>query len=861
MISRNAPSIINIPKVVVPTNNADDPDYVVSAGSFDGVVQIGDGNFTGSGVLLSSGRHILTAAHVVADMTASDIAVAFDLTSGRQTLSVSEVHVHPNWNSDWGYDIAIIELTEDAPATGYEIYRGSSEIDSTFSLVGYGSKGTGTTGEAEIDPDLGLIKRTGNNTYEAFNEDFAGEFGNAPTSSMLFYDFDDGTEARDALGQLLGKNNTGLGSSEVNSAGGDSGGPNFISVDGQLQIAGIVSGGNDLGTDYDILAGINSSFGEISHDTRVSFFADWIDSITNATVTTTTFTPYDSTTMTAMDLADKVSGELSGVTVTDAVLIGTDAQTSLFDSLDLGNGLTMGAGVLLTSGDGTPPESNTESGYSQSQSGDGDDELTAVALAAFEGAGSTNDANILELTLNVTDSSISSIALDLIFGSDEFPEYADSTYVDVAAVTSNGSNYGLFSNGKPLSIISDNINFGGITENSSQPIEYDGLTQRLTVIVPVTSGSNTVRIGVADTGDYILDSGLFISNLRTKEGDAQGVKLEVPSSIDGGEVGSAFPEQDIDEIFNGSDFDDVITAGAGDDFATSLSGNNSFFMGEGDDYAEGGSGDDIFEGGVGSDTLVSGGGADTFQGSASDLNGDTIKGFNSQSQIKVQGSTFTKDDITLQTSAQLTNESVVYKASAQSLLIDTDGDGSNDTAIQLEGDFSSAEFNVTQSDGASSISYTTASNPEDNDTFIVQRGIIGKGAGNDVYLVSGTLLDSNAEITISDTQGQNSLQLVDGLVISSSQVANDTALLTFNNGASLTILGASSFSYIAGGNPLADLEGTSMSYSGFVTNQLGISAGVPTSGVNSGTEVTVTGASSGSLMLTQNSFMDYSLLG
>ena len=843
MNTRDLSSTTNVPKVIVPTSDPDDPDYIVSAGGqYDGVVQIGDGNVTGSGVLLSGGRYILTAAHVVEGMTVSDIGVAFDLTSGRQTLSASAVHIHPDWSNNWGYDIAIVELSEDAPVSGYEIYRGSGEIDSVFSLVGYGSKGTGTTGEADVDPDLGQIKRTGQNTYEAYNEDMGGGFGNAPDSSLLFYDFDDGTAERDALGQLIGKTNTGLGSSEVNSAGGDSGGPNFVTIDGQLQIAGLVSGGNSEGDAYDILPGINSSFGEVSHDTRVSYFADWIDSITNSTQTENTFTVYDSATMSAMDLASKISGSLTGVSITNAALVGSDGQTSTFDSLDLGNGLTMGAGVLLTSGDGTPPESNTQSNYSESHSGAGDSELTAVAQAAFEGAGETNDANILELMLNVTDTSVTSVAIDLIFGSDEYPEFADSSYVDVAAVTSNGSNYGLFSNGKPLSIISDNINFGGITDNASQPIEYDGLTQRLTVLVPVSSGDNTIRIGVADTGDFIYDSGLFISNLRVQEGESQGVKLEVASPDNGGEVGSAFPDQDIDEIFNGSAFNDFITAGAGDDVATSTEGDNTFDMGDGDDYAEGGSGDDTFEGGAGADTLVSGGGADTFQGSASDLNGDTIKGFNTQSQIKVQGSTFTKDDVSLQTVSQFASDSLVYKATSQALVIDTDGDGSSDTTINLEGDFSSAEFDVSQDNGTSSISFSEASNPEDNDTYIVQRGVVSRGAGNDVYLISENTLDSNTSITITDSSGSNSIQLYNGLDITSSQVAADALQLSLNNGTSLTILGASDFSYIIGGEPLSGVAGSSVSFSDFVSNHLNVAAGIPSgSDINNGGAVTITG--------------------
>ncbi|MBB1488747.1 trypsin-like serine protease [Oceanospirillum sediminis] len=285
------------PKVAVPSSNPNDADYIVSpGGQYDGVVQIEDGYYTGTGALLSTGRHILTAAHVVDDMKLSDIAISFDLTSGRQTLSASQVHIHSNWNEDWGYDIAIIELAEDAPTTGYEIYRGNSEIDSDFRLVGYGIKGTGNTGVWDYDPELGLIKRTGMNTYEALDEDFNFSFGDTPDGSMLFYDFDNGTQKRDALGGLIGKVDTGLGALEVTSTGGDSGGPNFITVDGQLQIAGIVTGGNNLGASYDAITGINSSFGEVSHDTRVSYFADWIDDIAGTSPDSNTTNTTDNTT-------------------------------------------------------------------------------------------------------------------------------------------------------------------------------------------------------------------------------------------------------------------------------------------------------------------------------------------------------------------------------------------------------------------------------------------------------------------------------------------------------------------------------------------------------------------------------------
>ncbi|MEO0392249.1 MAG: calcium-binding protein [Pseudomonadota bacterium] len=61
---------------------------------------------------------------------------------------------------------------------------------------------------------------------------------------------------------------------------GDSGSPTLING----QIAGIVSGGASPSfTDID--DAVNSSFGEIAFDTRVSFYADWIDSVVGSSLT------------------------------------------------------------------------------------------------------------------------------------------------------------------------------------------------------------------------------------------------------------------------------------------------------------------------------------------------------------------------------------------------------------------------------------------------------------------------------------------------------------------------------------------------------------------------------------------------
>lgn len=268
-------------RVSIPVSDPFDSGYVVPTGGFAGVVSIFGTETRGSGVLLSDGLHILTAAHVVNDYTASDLSIYFDLSSGRVGYQATAINVHPGYVSSSfpANDIAIITLNKAAPVSGYDIYRGTSEVGATFQLVGYGIAGTGAAGDVDAEQTSQEVKRTGSNVYDTVytsSLNFGG-FESVANNSLLLYDFDDGTTAHDALGAIAGIHNTGLGSSEVNSTHGDSGGAIFING----QVAGIVSGGSSVSTDID--SETNSSYGEISFDTRVSYFASFIDSIVGTT--------------------------------------------------------------------------------------------------------------------------------------------------------------------------------------------------------------------------------------------------------------------------------------------------------------------------------------------------------------------------------------------------------------------------------------------------------------------------------------------------------------------------------------------------------------------------------------------------
>ena len=127
-----------------------------------------------------------------------------------------------------------------------------------------------------------------------------------------------------------------------------------------------------------------------------------------------------------------------------------------------------------------------------------------------------------------------------------------------------------------------------------------------------------------------------------------------------------------------------------------------------------------------------------------------------------------------------------------------------------------------------------------NDIVNVQRGVVSGGVGDDTFVISSALIDDDSNIVISDTNGSNKLQLISGLTISSSIVANNTLELILSNGAIVTVLDASSMVYVAGGDPYtADAPGSEKTYSQFVNEVLGIVVPDEGSRIVNGTAVNI----------------------
>jgi hypothetical protein len=311
---------------------------------------------------------------------------------------------------------------------------------------------------------------------------------------------------------------------------------------------------------------------------------------------TSPFVALDPAAVPATALTDALIHAGAGIVVDAASLAWHASGPSAVNLYDGSLGaLGIGAGLLITSGT-TPTPMNTSTGFGSDNNDwiahpdglNGDADLDTVVNTVF--ATQSYDATTLEFDFDVSDPTATSISFDLVFGSDEYPEWVDA-FVDVAVVLVNGQNVALFDHNPlaPLSVIGSNLAASYFTDNTDAhlPIEYDGVSARLKIIAPVVAGTNHIKIGIGDTGDHILDSGIFLANFAA-------------GNLPGG--GGVLIDQ---SGTSGSDGDDLID----------LSARTVGCVAEGlrgDDILIGGSGDDTLIGGLGKDLLRGNGGSDVF---------------------------------------------------------------------------------------------------------------------------------------------------------------------------------------------------------------------------------------------------------
>lgn len=216
-------------------------------------------------------------------------------------------------------------------------------------------------------------------------------------------------------------------------------------------------------------------------------------------------------------LANTILG--SGITINSVTYTGAaDASGTFIDGLSSGIGID--EGIILTTGDAASAEGpNSADDTTTIHDTAGDADLDALIPQ------STNDAAVLEINFT-TDTG--DIFFNYVFASEEYNEFANSEFNDVFAFFLNGSNIALVpgtsdpvaintvNGGNPLGTDASNPQFYNNNDlNDGGPffnLEYDGFTDVFSAsFLGLEAGvENTLKLAIADAGDSILDSAVFI---------------------------------------------------------------------------------------------------------------------------------------------------------------------------------------------------------------------------------------------------------------------------------------------------------------------------------------------------------------
>ena len=233
-----------------------EPQFAAIFGLHDGSSYGGSATWIGND---DDHGYLLTAAHNFGE-DADPAAWTYWSRDGTGYEGIA-LHIHPGYDPDddgtSGYDMAIVVLDTPVTDAGRQprLYAGRDELGSVVTITGYGSRGTGSTGETDDHYDF-----NGETPAAARNMVDEVEGENGTNSLIIDFDSESGdasvmgdAEPVDAMEGILGS--------------GDSGGAAWIETRQGWAIAATNTWGDD------------SVYGSISGLSRVSTQLDWIAAI------------------------------------------------------------------------------------------------------------------------------------------------------------------------------------------------------------------------------------------------------------------------------------------------------------------------------------------------------------------------------------------------------------------------------------------------------------------------------------------------------------------------------------------------------------------------------------------------------
>ena len=233
------------------------------------------------------------------------------------------------------------------------------------------------------------------------------------------------------------------------------------------------------------------------------------------------------------------------------------------------------------------------------------------------------------------------------------------------------------------------------------------------------------------------------------------------------------------------------------------SGNDTIILREGDEIAFGYAGKDTIEGGAGNDAIDGGKGVDT-----------AIYKDASSAYTLTANDDGTVSVVHTSPSEGFTDEGSDTLTSIEKMQFSDKTLSKTSLKYQLSETINSSE-NILSAHTEDVLSGTLNFNKGDNIIILDGQGKTYRGLeGDDTYFVS-QLLPKSGKVSITDTEGSNTIQLPVNTYVDKSLFTKNAARLTLEDGREITISGADKFSYNVGGNITKGDKGADLTFTEF----------------------------------------------
>ena len=219
------------------------------------------------------------------------------------------------------------------------------------------------------------------------------------------------------------------------------------------------------------------------------------------------------TTNDATTLASTILG--SGINISNVSYLGASGASGTFTG-GLSSGLGIDTGIILSTGSAalaTGPNTSDSEGVNNGLAG-------LASLDALIPGFLTRDATLLSFDFT---SAGGDLFFNYVFASEEYNEFVGSAFNDIFAFFVDGINIATLA-GTSIPVSINNLNCGNPfgtadnfcslfnnNESGAFNLQYDGFTDVLTAsFLGLSAGQHTLQLAIADAGDGILDSAVFL---------------------------------------------------------------------------------------------------------------------------------------------------------------------------------------------------------------------------------------------------------------------------------------------------------------------------------------------------------------